>query len=126
MKFCLLCIGIRKNKRKGSEFSEGRANLPLPAAPIDHPRRILAGQGRSRWQMRIVKSNQRRRYPVALSLNIDISGAGVANRERPGFFVESVSLTLQIVAASNRPSSDSDGIGNKVQAKYIGRVCIEG
>jgi hypothetical protein len=76
--------------------------------------------------MRIVESDERRWCLIALSLDVYVSGTGVANRERAGLPVESVSFALQVIAARDRYSSDTDRVRNKVQAKDISRVRVEG
>src|SRR6202022_1839330 len=101
-------------------------NLPFPLAPVNHSRRIGSCQFSSRGKMRVIERDVVWRYPVAVSLHVDVSGTDVPNSQNPRRFVERVSVLSKILPATERFSARRDRLGQEVDAEYIGRIGIEG
>src|SRR5271169_5898179 len=75
--------------------------------------------------MRIVEGDVSGRDAIALSLNVYVSGACVADGKSVGRVVESVSLLIELLAAADDFPADGYEVRNKIDAQCIGGIRVE-
>jgi hypothetical protein len=98
LKIGVMGCRIRDNQRECAELSVGRTNMPFAFSPIDEAGGILADERRSGGKMGIVEGDVGGRDAVALSLDVDVAGSGVAAGEGVSGGVEGVVLLFEVFA----------------------------